>query len=141
MLGVDQCADAGVGEEIGFGILLGSLGFVENDSNINAPLVSIDNRFRNWSRGERIRLDQNVAFGVAEFLDDCLRAAAIRRKVDADVGWIGEGRDGEDERQDVIGMRFDTKPEFVDVRGDGDRALFRLAMQPWAHVKREHRQT
>ena len=37
----------------------------------------------------------------------------------------------------LIGMRFETKPEFVDVRGDGDRALFRLAMQPWAHVKRE----
>jgi len=35
----------------------------------------------------------------------------------------------------VIGMRFDAKPEFVDVHGDGDRALFRLAMQPWAHVK------
>ena len=37
----------------------------------------------------------------------------------------------------VIGMRFEAKPEFVPVNGDGDRALFRLAMQPWAHVKRE----
>ncbi len=34
-----------------------------------------------------------------------------------------------------IGVGFGVKPEFVDVRGDGDRALFRLAMQPWAHVK------
>ena len=37
----------------------------------------------------------------------------------------------------VIGMRFEAKPEFVTVNGDGDRALFRLAMQSWAHVKRE----
>lgn len=35
----------------------------------------------------------------------------------------------------VVGLQFGVKPEFVDVRGDGDRALFRLAMQPWAHVK------
>jgi hypothetical protein len=32
-------------------------------------------------------------------------------------------------------LQFGVKPEFVDVHGDGDRALFRLAMQPWAHVK------
>ena len=37
----------------------------------------------------------------------------------------------------VVGLRFGVQPEFVDVRGDGDRALFRLAMQPWAHIKRE----
>lgn len=35
----------------------------------------------------------------------------------------------------VVGLQFGVKPEFVDVHGDGDRALFRLAMQPWAHVK------
>ena len=35
----------------------------------------------------------------------------------------------------VVGLRIGVKPEFVDVRGDGDRAWFRLAMQPWAHVK------
>jgi hypothetical protein len=39
----------------------------------------------------------------------------------------------------VIGAGFGVKPEFVDVRGDGDRALFRLAMQPWAHIKHERR--
>ena len=36
---------------------------------------------------------------------------------------------------EVIGIRFEAKPEFVSVSGDGDRALFRLAMQPWAHIK------
>ena len=36
---------------------------------------------------------------------------------------------------DVVGLQFGVKPEFVDIHGDGDRALFRLAMQPWAHVK------
>ena len=36
---------------------------------------------------------------------------------------------------DVVGLQFGVKPDFVEISGDGDRALFRLAMQPWAHVK------
>lgn len=35
----------------------------------------------------------------------------------------------------VVGLKMEVEPEFVEVRGDGDRALFRLAMQPWSHVK------
>ena len=35
----------------------------------------------------------------------------------------------------LIGLRLAVDPEFVEVRGDKDRALFRLAMQPWAHIQ------
>lgn len=35
----------------------------------------------------------------------------------------------------LIGKRFGSKPEFVAIRGDKDRAMFRLAMQPWIHLK------
>ena len=35
----------------------------------------------------------------------------------------------------LIGLRLAVEPEFVEVRGDKDRALFRLAMQPWAHIQ------
>jgi hypothetical protein len=35
----------------------------------------------------------------------------------------------------VVGLQFGAKVEFVPVSGDGDKAMFDLAMQPWAHVK------
>jgi hypothetical protein len=35
----------------------------------------------------------------------------------------------------VVALRFGVQPEFVDVHGDSEHALFRLAMRPWAHVK------
>jgi hypothetical protein len=35
----------------------------------------------------------------------------------------------------VVALGFSAKPEFVPVHGDGEKALFELAMQPWAHVK------
>lgn len=99
MLGIDQCADAGMSEEISFRIFLGSLGFVEDHSNRNASLVGIDQSFGDWGRGKRIGLDKDVAFGGIQLLDDRLGAATIRTKVSADIGWIGEGGDGDDERQ------------------------------------------
>jgi hypothetical protein len=41
----------------------------------------------------------------------------------------------------VVAARFGVQPEFVEVRGDHERAMFRLAMQPWAHLKLEKRST
>ena len=35
----------------------------------------------------------------------------------------------------LIGLRLGVEPEFVPVRGDCDKALFELAMQPWAHIQ------
>lgn len=35
----------------------------------------------------------------------------------------------------LIGLRLGVEPEFVEIRGDRDRAVFRLAMQPWAHIQ------
>jgi hypothetical protein len=35
----------------------------------------------------------------------------------------------------LIGLRFGVEPEFVEIRGDRDKALFNLAMKPWAHVR------
>ncbi|MCG3147937.1 MAG: hypothetical protein PCFJNLEI_01378 [Verrucomicrobiae bacterium] len=37
----------------------------------------------------------------------------------------------------LIGQRFGVEPEFVEVRGDRDKALFCLAMKPWAHIERQ----
>jgi hypothetical protein len=35
----------------------------------------------------------------------------------------------------LVGLRLGVEPEFVEIRGDKDKALFNLAMQPWAHVR------
>jgi hypothetical protein len=35
----------------------------------------------------------------------------------------------------VIGLAFGKTPIFVPIHGDGEKALSRLAMQPWAHIK------
>ena len=35
----------------------------------------------------------------------------------------------------VVGLGLGAEPQFVPVRGDGDKALFELAMQPWAHIR------
>jgi hypothetical protein len=36
---------------------------------------------------------------------------------------------------DIIALGLQAKPEFVEVKGDSERAQFRLAMQPWAHLR------
>ena len=35
----------------------------------------------------------------------------------------------------IIALRLGVPTEFVEVRGDMDRALYRLALQPWAHIQ------
>ena len=68
--------------------------------------MGINDRFCNGSRGERIRLDQNIGFCVAEFLDDCFGTTAVGAEVNADIGWIGKDGDGEDERQNEPEQSF-----------------------------------
>lgn len=41
----------------------------------------------------------------------------------------------------LIGLRLGVKPEYVEIKGDHDKALFKLAMQPWAHIERQPRTT
>jgi len=35
----------------------------------------------------------------------------------------------------IVAARLGVPTEFVEVRGDMDKALYRLALQPWAHIK------
>lgn len=35
----------------------------------------------------------------------------------------------------LIGKRLNVEPQFVAVRGDRDKLLYQLALQPWAHIK------
>ena len=46
-------------------------------------------------------------------------------QIEEDVGLIAS----------IIGVRFGVPVEFVEVRGDMDKALYRLALQPWAHFQ------
>jgi hypothetical protein len=35
----------------------------------------------------------------------------------------------------IIATRLGVPTEFVEVRGDMDKALYKMALQPWAHIK------
>ena len=47
------------------------------------------------------------------------------QQIEEDVGLIAT----------LVGMRLGVPVEFVDIRGDMDKALYKLALQPWAHIK------
>ena len=44
MLIVDECLDAGMGGKVSGAVLLASLGLVQNDFNVHAPLVGVNQR-------------------------------------------------------------------------------------------------
>ena len=92
VLGVDLRGDAGVNHEVRRRILLGPLALVEDDLNLDAPLVGIDRALAMGTLVKRVGLHQDRGLGGVEFLDHGLRAAAFRREVDLDrrqAGLVG----------------------------------------------------
>ena len=82
VLVVDEDRDARVGNERGRGVLLRFLALVQNDRDLDAPLVGVDQRLGNGRRREAVCLDQDRLLGLAQRIDDRLRAGALRREVD-----------------------------------------------------------
>ena len=85
VLGVDQGADACMGDEVGLAIFLGPLGFVQDHFDMDTTLMRIHQGFGNRFAGEAVCLDQDVGFGLAQLLNHRLRASTMRGGVHMDV--------------------------------------------------------
>ena len=55
--------DSRVGEEISGRVLRAALAFVEDDLNLEAPLVGVHDGFGNWSGCKRIGLNEDGGLG------------------------------------------------------------------------------
>ena len=70
--------------EVGGTVLLRSLALVQDDFDLHAPLMGIDQGFGDGSTGKAICLDEDRRLGVADLLDHRIRAATVRAEIDLD---------------------------------------------------------
>ena len=85
---VNEGGDTLVKEEVEFAVVLGLLRFVENDLAVDATFFGFEDGLGDGGGGERIGLNADVFFGVANFLDDSVGASAIWGKEHVD-SWLG----------------------------------------------------
>ena len=80
-------------EEGGRGILGGPLAFIEDNPHLDSPLMGIHHGFGNWSRCERIDLNEDDGLGFVQLPDDGIGAASVWREIDFPCRWfiLGEG--------------------------------------------------
>jgi hypothetical protein len=83
----------------------------------------IRSRFRYHSPDSRDPFDDHDAKSWSNV--ESPAAAKTEEQIVAEVGLIAG----------LVGQRLGVVPEFVPVHGDCDKALFELALQPWAHIK------
>lgn len=91
----------------------------DNDS----PKWVFRSRFRHHNPDSKDPFDDKDEKSFMNFEID--GAQKSEQQIEQDINLIAK----------LVGLRLAVEPEFVDVRGDTDRALFRLAMQPWAHIR------
>ena len=67
---------------------------VEDDLNLDPPLVGLSRALAMGAESKRIGLDEDLLLGLAEGLIDCIGTAPIRTEIDLDGGIFGEGEVG-----------------------------------------------
>ena len=93
MLGINVGLNSRMRQEIGGGILLGSLTLVEHHDHSHSALMGEFQGLRDRCRSKRIGLDQNQPLGVINLLNNRLRAASLRRKEASDLATLAALRD------------------------------------------------
>ena len=89
----------------------------------NSPRWIFRSRFRYHNPESHDPFDNKDRKSFSNFEIDA--AKKTEAQIEEDVGLIAS----------IIGVRFGVPVEFVEVRGDMDKALYRLALQPWAHFQ------
>lgn len=83
---------SGIFEKVGGTVFLGALARVEEDRDLHAALVRINNCLGNGCAGETVSLNQDRPFGFGQFVGNRVGATAIRRKENFDFGSVGSER-------------------------------------------------
>ena len=89
----------------------------------NSPRWIFRSRFRYHNPESQNPFDNKDRKSFSNFEIDATKKT--EQQIENDVGLIAA----------IVGVRLGVPVEFVEVRGDMDKALFNLAMQPWAHIK------
>jgi hypothetical protein len=69
MFGINHRGHALVGQEVGRGVFLGPLAFVEDHLHRHTPLVAVEQCFGDRGGGEAVGLDKNADLGVTKGVD------------------------------------------------------------------------
>ena len=82
-----------MGREVPGAVFGGTVGLVHDDLHMNPALMGFDDGRRDLLRSKRVGLDEDLGLCLIDLIDDGVGAAALRRKIDLDRGFV-EGKVG-----------------------------------------------